>query len=92
MQQHAGIRLRSAGGSTAYCVSFLDPAIESWDINLATFRMEIVLNRDVAAGRVLTFEATHLAGNPSLLIFALLLHIVGAIIDGITRLWAARAN
>ena len=27
------------------CVSFLDPLIESWDIDLATFGMEIVLNR-----------------------------------------------
>jgi hypothetical protein len=26
------------------CVSFLDPLIESWDIDLSTFGMEIVLN------------------------------------------------
>ncbi len=30
------------------CVSFLDPLIESWDIDLATFSVEIVLNRRVA--------------------------------------------
>src|SRR5439155_17075138 len=30
------------------CVSFLDPLIESWDIDLATFGVEIVLNRRVA--------------------------------------------
>ena len=32
------------------CVSFLDPLIESWDIDLATFSLEIVLNRRVAPG------------------------------------------
>jgi transcriptional regulator with XRE-family HTH domain len=30
------------------CVSFLDPLIESWDIDLARFGMEIVLNRRLA--------------------------------------------
>jgi len=32
------------------CASFLDPLIESWDIDLATFSLEIVLNRRVAPG------------------------------------------
>jgi transcriptional regulator with XRE-family HTH domain len=32
------------------CVSFLDPLIESWDIDLTTFAMEIVLNRRIAPG------------------------------------------
>ena len=32
------------------CVSFLDPLIESWDIDLTTFGMEIVLNRRIASG------------------------------------------
>jgi transcriptional regulator with XRE-family HTH domain len=32
------------------CVTFLDPLIESWDIDLATFGMEIVLNRRLAPG------------------------------------------
>jgi transcriptional regulator with XRE-family HTH domain len=31
--------------SAENCASFLDPLIESWDIDLATFAMEIVLNR-----------------------------------------------
>jgi len=31
--------------SVENCESFLDPLIESWDIDLATFGMEIVLNR-----------------------------------------------
>src|SRR5215472_1173823 len=33
------------------CVSFLDPLIESWDIDLATFGMDIVLNHRVAPGQ-----------------------------------------
>lgn len=33
------------------CVSFLDPMIESWDIDIETFAMEIVLNHRVAPGR-----------------------------------------
>ena len=32
------------------CVSFLDPLIESWDVDLTTFGMEIVLNRRIASG------------------------------------------
>jgi hypothetical protein len=38
------------------CVSFLDPLIESWDINLTTFSMEIVLNRTLAPGHPKRFE------------------------------------
>jgi transcriptional regulator with XRE-family HTH domain len=38
------------------CVSFLDPLIESWDIDLETFGMEIVLNRRVAPGAPKKFE------------------------------------
>ena len=38
------------------CVSFLDPLIESWDIDLTTFGMEIVLNRRIASGDPRRFE------------------------------------
>jgi transcriptional regulator with XRE-family HTH domain len=38
------------------CVTFLDPLIESWDIDLATFAMEIVLNRRLAPGHPKRFE------------------------------------
>lgn len=38
------------------CVSFLDPLIESWDINLTTFSLEIVLNRTLAPGHPKKFE------------------------------------
>lgn len=33
------------------CVAFLDPLVESWDIDLATFEMEIVLHPRVSAGK-----------------------------------------
>src|SRR6202162_1855500 len=36
--------------SAANCVSFLDPLVDSWDIDLSTFGMEIVLNPSLAPG------------------------------------------
>ncbi len=36
--------------SVEHCVAFLDPLIESWQIDLGTFGMEIVLNRRLASG------------------------------------------
>ncbi len=42
--------------SVENCVAFLDPLIESWDIDLGTFSMEIVLNRRVAPGQPKRFE------------------------------------
>ena len=42
--------------SAENCVSFLGPLIESWDMDLATFALDIVLNRRVAAGHVKRFE------------------------------------
>ena len=33
------------------CVSFLDPMIDSWDIDVKTFGMEVVLNRRLAPGQ-----------------------------------------
>ncbi len=38
------------------CVSFLDPLIESWDIDLATFGVEIRLNERAGLGRFRRFE------------------------------------
>jgi transcriptional regulator with XRE-family HTH domain len=38
------------------CDSFLDPLIESWDIDLATFAMKVVLNRRLVPGRPRKFE------------------------------------
>ena len=42
--------------SVENCASFLDPLIESWDIDLATFGMEIVLNRRLLSGHAKKFE------------------------------------
>ncbi len=42
--------------SVENCVSFLDPLIESWDIDLSAFGMEIVLNRRLAPGHSRRFE------------------------------------
>ena len=42
--------------SAADCVSFLNPLIESWDIDLATFGLDIVLSQRVASGHVKRFE------------------------------------
>jgi transcriptional regulator with XRE-family HTH domain len=42
--------------SVENCDSFLDPLIESWDIDLSTFAMEIVLNRRLAPGNPKRFE------------------------------------
>jgi hypothetical protein len=38
------------------CIAFLDPLIVSWDVDLASFSLEIVLNRRVAPGRLKRFE------------------------------------
>jgi len=42
--------------SAENCVAFLDPLIESWDIDLATFGLEIVLNHSVVPGQAKRFE------------------------------------
>ncbi len=42
--------------SAGHCVSFLDQLIDSWDIDLATFGMKIVLNRRLVPGPPKRFE------------------------------------
>ncbi len=42
--------------SAEHCVAFLDPLIESWNIDLASFGMEVVLNRRVATKPLKKFE------------------------------------
>lgn len=42
--------------SLGNCGSFLEPLIESWDIDLATFEMQIQLNARVAPGQPKQFE------------------------------------
>lgn len=48
------------------CVSFLDPLVESWDIDLETFAMEIVLNHRVAPGHPKKFEFVEKEPEPAL--------------------------
>ena len=38
------------------CISFLEPLIESWDVDLTTFGMEIVLNARIASGDPKRYE------------------------------------
>jgi transcriptional regulator with XRE-family HTH domain len=50
--------------SVENCVSFLDPLIESWDVDLATFSVEIVFNRRIAPGRSKRFEFVEKEADP----------------------------
>ena len=57
------------------CVSFLDPLIESWDIDLSDFTMQMVLNRRLAPGHSKRFEFVETepdqpsGGEPGLKVF-----------------------
>jgi transcriptional regulator with XRE-family HTH domain len=42
--------------SVEHCESFLDPLIESWNVDLATFDMEITLDRTLTPGHLKKFE------------------------------------
>jgi len=46
------------------CVSFLDPMIDSWDIDVKTFGMEVALNRRLAPGSLKRFEFAELEPQP----------------------------
>ena len=48
------------------CVAFLDPLIESWDINLETFGVEIIMNRRLTAGHRKKFEFVEREPQPLL--------------------------
>ena len=45
------------------CVSFLDPLIESWDIDVGTFAMDVVLNRRLVPDSVKRFEFVETEGE-----------------------------
>jgi transcriptional regulator with XRE-family HTH domain len=47
------------------CLAFLDPLIESWNIDLATFGVEIVLSRRVAPGQPKRFEFVERGPEPT---------------------------
>jgi len=50
------------------CVSFLDPMIDSWDIDVKTFGMEVVLNRRLAPGSLKRFEFAEQEPRPAVAI------------------------
>jgi len=52
--------------SIGNCVSFLDPLIESWDIDLETFGVEIILNRRLTNGHRKKFEFVEKESDPAL--------------------------
>ena len=58
--------------SSENCVSYLEPLIDSWDIDLATFALDIVLTDRLIAGNVKRFEFVevespeHLVEEPGL--------------------------
>jgi transcriptional regulator with XRE-family HTH domain len=47
------------------CVTFLDPVIERWDIDLTTFAMQIALNRRLAPGEPKRFAFVERGPSPS---------------------------
>ncbi|MDR3676113.1 MAG: helix-turn-helix transcriptional regulator [Acidobacteriota bacterium] len=47
------------------CVAFLQPLIQSWDIDLTTFGMDIVLNHRIAPGSAKKFEYVEKGPEPS---------------------------
>jgi len=49
------------------CVTFMDPLIESWDCDLATFGMEVILNQKVVPGQPKRFEFIELEPAPPIL-------------------------
>ena len=52
--------------SIGNCVSFLDPLIECWDIDLETFGIEIILNRRLTNGHRKKFEFVEKELDPAL--------------------------
>src|SRR6202049_2182589 len=52
-------------GSLEECVPVLDPLLESWDIDLATFGMEIVLNRQLVPDHRKRFEFVQQETEPA---------------------------
>jgi transcriptional regulator with XRE-family HTH domain len=48
------------------CVTFLDPLIESWDVDLTSFALDIVLNPGVVSGHVRRFEFIEKEAEPAL--------------------------
>src|SRR5581483_4312403 len=51
------------GLSVQSCMSFLQPVIASWDIDLLTFRMDVILNRRLTRARRKTFAFVEQAAD-----------------------------
>ena len=51
--------------SVESCVSFLDPMIEAWDIDLKSFGIEVLLNRRLSPGSVKRFAFVEIAVEQS---------------------------
>lgn len=51
--------------SPDHCVSFLEPLIDSWDVDLKTFAMEIVLNRRLAPAQLTKFHFVEIESDGS---------------------------
>jgi transcriptional regulator with XRE-family HTH domain len=50
--------------SAEHCIAFLDPLVQSWDIDLATFSLEIVLNHSIVPGQAKRFEFVEREAGP----------------------------
>jgi transcriptional regulator with XRE-family HTH domain len=72
--------------SAENCVSFLDPLIDSWDIDLSTFGMEIVLNRKLAPGHSKRFAFVERGLNAFLLDASLSRNVTPEEIEFLKRL------
>lgn len=49
--------------SVDHCASFLDPLIDSWDIDLKTFGMEIVLNQRLTSTQLMKFHFVEMGSD-----------------------------
>jgi transcriptional regulator with XRE-family HTH domain len=51
--------------SIEHCTAFLDPAIHSWDIDLKTFSLDILLNKRLASTEMMKFQYVEARSNNS---------------------------
>ena len=51
--------------SIEHCSAFLDPVIESWDIDLKTFAVEVLLNKRMASARTVQFGFMETSAVPA---------------------------
>jgi transcriptional regulator with XRE-family HTH domain len=51
--------------SIGHCSAFLGPVIESWDIDLKTFAVEVLLNKRLASARIVRFQFVEAGAMPT---------------------------